>query len=337
WDAADGYLVLFGGNGSASAGFLNDTWTFLHGAWTPLSPSVSPERRAAASMTYDAADGYVLLYGGEGNRTLLNLATQTYSGWDYADSWAFSNGSWRNLNVSSPPARDSASITYDASLGKVLLFGGFNWSSYNQADTWEYSAGVWTAVAGSSAVTPWSRNNGALAYDPAIHADVLFGGHAGYYFMNDTQEFANSSWVSAGLGGSPSPRWGSSLAYDPSVGCLVLLGGYDGAPSNNGSAAYLSDTWTYGTNCSVPSTGHGPGPGNHGGNNSSNGSGTPPGHGHNGTRGNPIGGTNPSAAPVSWWSTPVPLSLTEWVLVAAVALVGSGGFLSSYLRWRRRS
>ena len=65
WDGEAQSLVLFGGNGSVTTGFLNDTWTFVHGQWTQQHPTVSPPARAAAAMVYDARDGYVLLVDGE--------------------------------------------------------------------------------------------------------------------------------------------------------------------------------------------------------------------------------------------------------------------------------
>jgi len=136
WDSEDHSLVLFGGNGTAATGFLNDTWTFVHGQWTQQHPSVSPPARAAAGLVYDARDGYVLLVDGEQFRTLTYAPTNTYIGADFNDSWAYSGGNWTQLHpADNPSARDSVGITYDATLGEVVLFGGFNWSTYNLDDT----------------------------------------------------------------------------------------------------------------------------------------------------------------------------------------------------------
>lgn len=64
YDAADGYVLLFGGETSPTGSFLSDTWEYLGGTWTQLSPATSPPARQGASITYDQADGYVLMYGG---------------------------------------------------------------------------------------------------------------------------------------------------------------------------------------------------------------------------------------------------------------------------------
>ena len=265
WDPEEQSLVLFGGNGSAS--FLNDTWTFVGGTWTNVTGSRSPPARAGASMAYDARDGYVLLTDGERNRTLTNLATESYSGSDFNDSWAFSGGTWTQLHpLDNPTARDSASVAYDAGLGGVVLFGGFNWTTYNLQDTWVYAAGTWSLASKgpTNSSGPWppsDRNGAAMAYDPAIGGELLFGGHSGYQFDSDTWYFNGSGWTPLLTGSNatgPSARWGSGLAYDPSYGCTILFGGYQ---SNGTTAAmpgrFLNDTWGF---CAGGTSGNGSAP-----------------------------------------------------------------------------
>jgi hypothetical protein len=299
WDGEAQSLVLFGGNGSVTTGFLNDTWTFVHGQWTQQHPTVSPPARAAAAMVYDARDGYVLLVDGEQYRTLTNAATYTYVGADFNDSWAYSGGNWTQLHpTDNPSARDSMSITYDPMLGEVVLFGGFNWTTYNLDDTWAFSGGQWSPVAtwgvGSGVtyvVAPADRNNAAFAYDPALGTDVLFGGHSGYAFYSDTWEFNGSFWFQLNSSSSPSPRWGASMAYDPAAGCMILYGGYTtGNAWNNTAGTFFNDTWSIG--CGNATGGSGGGNGSGSGNGSGgNGSGSGNGSGGNGSgSGNGSGG-----------------------------------------------
>jgi hypothetical protein len=66
YDPKDGYGVLFGGDNNSSSWVYGDTWKFQNGNWTNITPSLSPSARGFASMTYDAQDGYVLLFGGGG-------------------------------------------------------------------------------------------------------------------------------------------------------------------------------------------------------------------------------------------------------------------------------
>jgi hypothetical protein len=287
WDGSEGDLVLFGGNGSATTGFLNDTWTFVHGHWSQLSPSTSPPARAAAGLVYDGYDHYLLLVDGEQFRTLTVPSTNTYVGADFNDSWKFAGGTWTKLTTAdNPSARDSVGITYDASLRSVVLFGGFNWSTYNLDDTWLYQAGVWTPEPTSTANGTWlpapgDRNNAALAYDPSLGGDVLFGGHTGYTYDSDTWVFTNGTWWSSTNSSGPSARWGMSLAWDPAVGCLIGFGGY--VPMT-----YFNDTWSFG--CSNSTGGNGsPGNGSSG-NGSSGGGSSGGGSGGNGSGNNSSGG-----------------------------------------------
>jgi hypothetical protein len=305
WAGNETGIVMFGGNGSSS--FLNDTWTFLHGQWTQQFPTTIPPARAAAGMVYDAAAGYVLLTDGEQYRTLTDLATETYDGADYNDSWAYSNGNWMALSVANnPSARDQVSMTYDATLQEVVLFGGFNWTTYNQDDTWVFSGGSWTDLStggtnGSGYSSgPYARNNGAFAYDPSLGADILFGGHNGFWFANDTWEFTASGWSQVNAPSAPSVRWASGLAYDPTVGCLVLYGGYRALSwSASTPGQLLNDTWTW---CGAPGASGGSGSsgngssgngssGNGSSGNGSSGSGSP----GNGSSGNGSSGNGSSS------------------------------------------
>jgi PKD repeat protein len=60
-------------------GQSEDTWAFSNGAWTNLTPmlTLQPSMRLGPSITYDAADGYLLLFGGASSTTYFD------------DSWAF--------------------------------------------------------------------------------------------------------------------------------------------------------------------------------------------------------------------------------------------------------
>ena len=108
YDAADQHVVLFGGYNRSTAVLLNDTWTFSDGNWTKLSLTHAPSPRDAATMEYDAADGYVVLFGGW---VLSEESTYVTT----EETWKFADGSWTQLTPSSfPPARSGQSMTYDA-------------------------------------------------------------------------------------------------------------------------------------------------------------------------------------------------------------------------------
>jgi hypothetical protein len=61
-DTYDGYLLLFGGEGLA--GNLTDTWSFVNGAWSKLTPAASPPSQySPLGVAFDAADNSVALLG----------------------------------------------------------------------------------------------------------------------------------------------------------------------------------------------------------------------------------------------------------------------------------
>ncbi|MDE1821922.1 MAG: hypothetical protein KGJ23_12160 [Euryarchaeota archaeon] len=62
YDPVYRYDLLFGGG--SNSGPVATTWTLSGSTWTPQSPSASPSARAEVAETFDARDGYLMLYGG---------------------------------------------------------------------------------------------------------------------------------------------------------------------------------------------------------------------------------------------------------------------------------
>ncbi|MCI4351038.1 MAG: hypothetical protein L3K15_05960 [Thermoplasmata archaeon] len=244
YDAADGYVLLFGGNPCRSPSSwpcadTADTWTYARGVWTQLSSSPAPSARERAGLVYDAADGYVLLFGGWSNGKPLN------------DTWEFLGGAWTNLTPASAPSpRSASSMVYDTGDGYVLLFGGDSATlalySGNYRDTWSFHSGAWTNRTGSLAVSPPAESTNPLVYDATDGYVVMFGifattGSAGGVSQNFTWTYSAGAWtnVSTTVGRAPPPRDDASVIYD-TTGLQVLLFGGGLA----GGAAY-GDTWTF--------------------------------------------------------------------------------------------
>jgi hypothetical protein len=187
YDPVDGYLVLYGGR--TPSAILNDTWTFNGVGWSDVTPNQinatnSPPHRYQASMTFDMADGYVLLFGGYSTTNLQPLALN--------DSWRFVAGTWTRISTpTSPSARAGAAMSYDPTQSEVVLFGGTNNSSSELNDTWTFSSGVWTSTADTSPLAPSARTLPAMAASfgtlPTSRFLVLFGGQGGNGApLNDT-------------------------------------------------------------------------------------------------------------------------------------------------------
>ena len=76
-------------------------------------------------------------------------------------------------------------MAYDASLHKVVLFGGNFGINFNE--TWTWNGTTWTL---SPATGPCGRFAAGLAYDPIAQGEVLFGGAGCFGAQNDTWVFA---------------------------------------------------------------------------------------------------------------------------------------------------
>jgi hypothetical protein len=127
YDAANGTVVLFGGL-STEVSVLGDTWTWDGTTWTQQAPATSPPVRSGASMAYDAANGTVVLFGGS-----LNSSRNVFR-----DTWTWDGTTWtQQAPPTSPPAREWASMAYDAANGTVVLFGGVSRYSVHY-DTWTW-------------------------------------------------------------------------------------------------------------------------------------------------------------------------------------------------------
>jgi len=204
--------------------------TLLHpGTATPPS-WVNVSRKGAGapppvygeSVAYDPVANETILFGGcyiaqcPGNET-----------------WAFSNGGWTNLTPrsGSPPAREDASMDFDANMGGLLLFGGNSASGTALNDTWLFRGGRWTNLT-YIGPAPTARWGAALAFDPDPEANgsVLYGGCGiGGCAFNDTWAWeGGAGWVHLTLT-DPGPSLGwAAMAFDVHDDYLVLFGGCSG-------------------------------------------------------------------------------------------------------------
>ncbi len=238
-DPADHALVVFGGCTLSYCGNVtNETWTESNGLWTELRPNLSPAPRAEAQMAWDPADGYVLLFGGNG---CLDPPACTSMG-PLNDTWALKDGTWNPVISSgpAPPPTDQGGLAYDPSERDMVLFGGSGCAS--QCETWTYSGGTWTEL--NLTVQPPARYAEGFAEDGSDNGALLFGGlsfGSGAQVFNDTWLFANGVWLQETGSPPPSARWSPAMAWDPGSDSVVLYGGAGGT----GPVVTLNDTWQF--------------------------------------------------------------------------------------------
>ncbi|MCI4347984.1 MAG: kelch repeat-containing protein, partial [Thermoplasmata archaeon] len=214
------------------------------GSWINVTKAIGggPSGRGYSTMTYDAQDGYVLLFGGIYGTNLGSLGGGTALG----DTWTYQDGIWTDISPNiSPSARELPFMAYDPADHEVVFFGG---ESSNGAlgisghgDTWTFANGTWVNITLNLSKAPSPRFRGAMAYDAYDGYLVLFGGSdpTGGSYLSDTWKFVSNTWTSLTVTGSPPGRARASMAYDPTAKELVLFGG------STTTSSPASDTWVY--------------------------------------------------------------------------------------------
>ena len=235
YDAATSTVILFGGYGNCPC---TDTWSWDGNNWTQLNPATNPSVRTNASMAYDSAHQKIILFGGCANNTPGSCSAQN-------DTWSWDGTNWTQLSPSaSPPARDFASMAYDAATQTMILFGGCSdpYCASPLGDTWQWDGTNWTQL--NPALSPSVRGQANMAFDAANGLAVLFGGYptavcGGY--CGDTWVWNGSNWAQVFPTASPPARGAAQMAYDAATSTAVLFGGCIAA----NYSMYLNDTWLW--------------------------------------------------------------------------------------------
>ncbi|MCI4351075.1 MAG: PKD domain-containing protein [Thermoplasmata archaeon] len=254
YDAADGYVVLFGGLSGTRA--VNETWKFQDGAWTNITAVVSgaPSPRYQMAMTFDAADGIVLAFGGVAMPSPACSVPVGFAGCPLNDTWSYSAGTWSPIHASCAQGNLTASlptncwmlpggpapIVYDSHDGYVLMTAAFPVTEGSPVTTWIYAHNVWIRISPGKLAMP-AHAIGGLAYDAADGYVVGFGSEAsdyrGFYNYtvagngqaeNYTYAYSNYTWrnLSSANATAPSVRYDPGFAYDTREGYLLMFGGW---------------------------------------------------------------------------------------------------------------
>ncbi len=205
--------VLFGGVAwsGVSTHVAGDTWEWDGATWTPRSPSLSPSPRSGHAMSYDAARGLVVLFGGADSSGGLR------------DTWEYDGATWmQRAPAASPPADSSNALAYDERRSRVVLQGGHR-------QTWEWDGTNRTMR--TPAVTAYGVP-GPLVYDR------WRGRMVWYTEQPTTWEWDATTWIARTPLAPPPLRYERpELTYDPVRRCVVLFGGRGGP--------WLDETWVY--------------------------------------------------------------------------------------------
>jgi PKD domain-containing protein/galactose oxidase-like protein len=219
YDPAAHAVVMYGGLASYTPfTYTNLTYLYSGGVWSASQTNPSPPARLAGSMVYDAALGGVVLFGGYNNSdptgsTMLN------------DLWLYKGGTWSQLPDAGPPGnRTWASLAYDPTLQKLVLYSGFDPTNHCLGDTWTYN-GTWTQIV-SAGAGPTNLVGTSFSFDPDLGHAVLSGGATCPGVSNTVSwTFNGTGWVVVPALGAPSPHLYGIAAWDPADGLYVVAGG----------------------------------------------------------------------------------------------------------------
>lgn len=118
-------------------------------------------------------------------------------------------------------------MTYDAALGRLLLFSGVRGDGCHSAsewilqDSWTWDGTAWEQLHPAS--LPPGRSFGAMGYDAARRATLLFGGGAPNSDPTrlDTWTWSSNTWCQQHP--SLAPAGEGLMTYDTDTGSLLLL------------------------------------------------------------------------------------------------------------------
>jgi hypothetical protein len=243
YDPAFGGDVLYGGRDSATNEY-SSTWLFKNGAWDDLTSTlpgagvIGP--LAGGDMAYDAADGYLVLFGGSPCYTCTTFNSNTF---------VLTSTGWSELSTSvAPPGRVGGQMVYDPSVGGLVLFGGRDPAFDYFGDTWLFRAGNWTQL--EPAQAPSLRATFSMTYYAPGGYVLLYGGCPARGCIGGTEDtwiFQGNTWTNlttlAAMGGPPGYLNSGAMAYDATVGAAILQGGV--ARTSTGAQQDSFATWGY--------------------------------------------------------------------------------------------
>ncbi|MFN7966790.1 MAG: kelch repeat-containing protein [Acidobacteriota bacterium] len=204
------------------------TWEFDGVAWTRITTTLSPSKRALCNATFDERRGRVVLFGGydeDGGRFL-------------DDTWEYDGTNWTQILTPSRPGRRwRAGMTYDSQRQVAVLFGGSRDGGIVYNDLWEYNGTSWTQR-NPGTFRPSPRFAMGIAYDSVRRRTVIFGGATSTIQYDETWEWNGTNWTRPNPVVKPAARLDGHMVFDEGRSKVVM---YDGTV---GEKDY-GDTWTY--------------------------------------------------------------------------------------------
>ena len=233
-------MVVWGGRTDSGGGVTSNRGSRYDpetDAWTPLSTSGAPSRRADHTAVWTGSR--MLVWGGHDPVIGYQNGGGRYD--PVADRWAPSSA------IGAPSARAGHTAAWTGSL--MVVWGGFNGATPVQEGVLE-TGGRYDP--GSDSWTPTSRDQGPSARDS--HAAVWTGSHMIVWGGIDRVRRRNTggrydpvtdSWTPTSVTGAPTARGGHTAIW--ADGMMIVWGGFDSIlnyANTGGRYDPVSDSWT---------------------------------------------------------------------------------------------
>lgn len=244
WSTADNLGVFFGGG--RNSGGSNDVWVLnpVTKRWTQKLPNVATSSAPPQLMeltnnfVYDETNDVFVVFGGRAGNGQPTGETWTYK---------LSTNTWtKRVTSVSPPARMLSAMYYDASIGKVVMFGGVTVDIYNvvptaaavRNDLWVFdaAANTWTQITTPSG--PSARYLHMMGYDPIAQIGVMYAGSS----LTGFQEM----WTLKFTQQVPNTPPSAVATVSPASGNTATSFSFSGAGSSDPGGNIISYVWNFG-------------------------------------------------------------------------------------------
>jgi hypothetical protein len=186
YDSHDGYGLLV--SDPVGMPTYTEEWRFVGATWvndTATMKGALPNRGFVQAD--DAADGYVLMFGGSSGCNGLGL------------TWMYRNGTFHNLTsrqTATPAAVDgSRAISYDPRVRGVVMTGGYSNACHVSNQTWLFHRGLWVNVSTQTGTAIPGRWDARMVWDLKIGphgGDLTFSGNEA--LVGGSNHFGSDTW-----------------------------------------------------------------------------------------------------------------------------------------------
>jgi N-acetylneuraminic acid mutarotase len=231
YDPVTTYSILFGGATDLDAGTrlsydLDETWEWVGNQWVQLRPAHRPPGRSLLSAAYDTTRSRIVIFGGKSGTPSATTVSFT----DLQDTWFWKDGDWTKIETATAPSnRVLASMAYDPSRDRIVLFGGLHTTIDSKGivatntftDTWEFDGTNWT----QKQATGPTVNKPELAWDALRSRIVMLGTDNDNKVVMYGYDPAKAEWSNLAPAKLPACLNEGGLVYQTHNDTLLYTGG----------------------------------------------------------------------------------------------------------------